>query len=122
VAIDRATLDEIARGYVADMTSIRGRRVFRLLMRELAPFDTVRRVVAADGTIALVARAGDGSVAVCQTDGRGPAATIAHRRVAGGAITTSSFDLLKDSLPRLPAAAVSRAQRRRVADILRESA
>lgn len=122
VPIDRATLDAIARDYTAGMTSIRGRRVHRLLMREFAPFDAVNRVVAPDGTVTLMAGADDGSVALCQTDGRGHEATIARRRRPGGAIATTSYDLPKDALPQLPATAVSKVGRRHVAEILRQSA
>lgn len=71
--IDKATLDAIARTYVAAMTSIRGRRVHRLLMREFVRFDQVLPAVGEDGTPALLALADDGRAAICRTDGHGAA-------------------------------------------------
>jgi hypothetical protein len=41
--IDPTRLDAIAVPYAEGITSIRGRRVQRLLRREFASFDTVRR-------------------------------------------------------------------------------
>jgi len=72
VPLDPAKLDSIALAYTEGMTSIRGRRVQRLLRRELADFDTVRRVKGADGGAALLARKRDGTLAFCQTTGKGP--------------------------------------------------
>lgn len=60
------------------MTSIRGRRVHRLLMREFSRFDHVLPVTAEDCAPALLALGEDGRVSVCQTDGRGPAAAGAE--------------------------------------------
>jgi hypothetical protein len=97
--IDRDTLDAIARTYSATMTSIRGRRVYRLVMRELSRFDEVFPVTAEDGTPALLALGADGAAAVCRTDGRGSAAPIAAWKRLDGATVTTSYDLLKDSLP-----------------------
>ena len=119
------------------MTSIRGRRVHRLLMREFSRFDHVFAAVAEDGTAALLALAQDGSAAVCRSDGRGPAAAVAEWASLEGATVTTSYDLLKDSLPILSwaiwnpdfarvagaltisAAELSPTERRRVAEVLR---
>lgn len=97
--IKKETLDAIARTYVDTMTSIRGRRVHRLLMREVSRFDHVLRAVAEDGTPALLALAEDGSAAVCRTDGRGAAVAVAEWARLEGATVTTSYDLTKDSLP-----------------------
>ena len=97
--IETQTLAAVARSYVGTMTSIRGRRVHRLLMREFARFDHVLAAVAEDGTPALLALADDGSAAVCRTDGRGAAAAIAEWARLEGATVTTSYDLAKDSLP-----------------------
>jgi hypothetical protein len=96
--IERETLDEIVRSYVGAMTSIRGRRVHRLLMREFSRFDHVLPAVAEDGTQALLALSEDGSVAVCRTDGRGEAVPVAEWSRLEGATVTTSYDLKKDSL------------------------
>ena len=99
--LDPAKLDSIALAYTEGMTSIRGRRVQRLLRRELADFDTVRRVKGADGGAALLARKRDGTLAFCQTTGKGPAADIVVSDSADGPTVMTSYDLLKDSLPAL---------------------
>jgi hypothetical protein len=95
---DKDRLDEIARAYIAPMTSIRGRRVHRLVLRELARFDYVLPVATEDGAPALLALGDDGSCAFTCTDGTGKAADVIERR-ANGATATVSYDLRKDSLP-----------------------
>jgi hypothetical protein len=75
VPIDEAALDATARAYVAALTAIRGRRVHRLLMRSFRRFDHVLAATDEHGAPALLA-VGDGRLAVCRTDGRGPAAEI----------------------------------------------
>ncbi len=101
--IDPSRLDSIAVAYAEGMTSIRGRRVQRLLRRELASFDTVRRVKGADGGAALLARKRDGTLAFCQTTGKGLAADMVVSEGPDGPTVTTSYDLLKDSLPALHA-------------------
>ena len=93
--IDRETLDGIARSYVATMTSIRGRRVHRLLMREFSRFDHVVPAMAEDGTPALFTLAKDGNAAICRTDGRGAAVAITHWARLEGATVTTSYDLAR---------------------------
>lgn len=97
--VEPQTLDAIARHYVKAMTSIRGRRVHRLLLREFARFDHVLRATTEEGSPALLALTEDGGAAVCQTDGRGAAADIIASSRLTGATVTTSCDLLKDSLP-----------------------
>jgi hypothetical protein len=97
--IAKQVLETTVRAYVDTMTSIRGRRVHRLLMREFARFDHVLPVTAEDGAPALLALGDDGSVSICRTDGRGPAAAVAAWGRLEGATVTVSYDLLKDSLP-----------------------
>jgi hypothetical protein len=97
--IDKKTLDSIARRYASTMTSIRGRRIHRLLMREFSRFDHVLPVVAEDGAVALLALTADGGAAICRTDGRGAAVDIAEWARLEGVTVTTSCDLTKDSLP-----------------------
>jgi hypothetical protein len=97
--IEPAKLDAIARTYVQGMTSIRGRRVHRLVVREFKRFDRVLPALAEDGSAALLALADDGQAAVCRTDGRGNAASVAACAALDGATVTTAYDLLKDSLP-----------------------
>jgi len=97
--IEPTILDAIVRAYVTGMSSIRGRRVHRLLLREWANYDHVLRATTEDGAVALLALGDDGSVAACHTDGRGTAVAIeAWARLVGARVSTS-FDLSKDSLP-----------------------
>ena len=97
--IARQTLAGIADTYVSTMTSIRGRRVHRILMRQFTRFDHVLPAVAEDGTAALFALSEDGRAALCRTDGRGAAADIVEWARLSGASVTTAYDLLKDSLP-----------------------
>jgi hypothetical protein len=97
--IEKETLDAIARTYAERMTSIRGRRVHRLLMREFSRYDHVLPASAEDDTPALLALDEDGSAAICRTDGRGGAVAVAEWASLEGATVTISYDLTKDSLP-----------------------
>jgi hypothetical protein len=89
MAIEEDVLDAAARAYVGTMSSIRGRRVHRLLMRELSRFDHVLPVAAEDGAPALLALGEDGRVSVCQTDGRGATVAVAEWARLEGATVTS---------------------------------
>ena len=97
--IEKDHLEAMARSYVAAMTSIRGRRVHRLLLREFARFDHVLAARTEDGAPALLALADDGHAAVCRSDGRGAAVAIAAWTRLDGASVTTTYDLLRDSLP-----------------------
>jgi hypothetical protein len=97
--VDRDALDAIARTYVWSMTTIRSRRVQRLLAREFSRFDHVFPVAAEDETPALLALADNGAAAVCRTDGRGAAVAIAEWSRLVGSVVTTSYDVTKDSLP-----------------------
>jgi len=97
--IDKPTLDAIARAYVIGMSSIRGRRVHRLLVREWVHYDRVLRATVEGGAVVLLALGEDGGAAVCRTDGRGTAVTIEAWARLDGARVSTSFDLSKDSLP-----------------------
>jgi hypothetical protein len=99
MAVDKDALDAIARTYVWSMTSIRSRRVQRLVAREFARFDDVFPVTVEDGTPALLALGEDAGAALIRTDGRGAAASIARWTRLRGVVVTTSFDLAKDSLP-----------------------
>lgn len=97
--IDHDALDAIASAYVVGMTTIRARRVHRLLLREWARYDHVLRVTTDDSAVALLALGEDGSAAVCHTDGRGTAVAIEAWARLDGARVSTSFDLSKDSVP-----------------------
>jgi hypothetical protein len=97
--IDPKSLDAVARRYVKAMTSIRGRRVHRLLLRAFAHYDHVLAATTEDGRPALLALAQDGAAAICCTDGRGAAVDIVESSGSAGATVATSCDPLKDSLP-----------------------
>ncbi len=98
MTISRSALAARARAYAASMTSIRGRRVQRLVMRELAGFDAVVPATSGEGRPALVAVRAAGEIAVCCTDGTGRAATVVRGDLAAATVETG-YDLHKDSLP-----------------------
>jgi hypothetical protein len=82
------------------MTSIRGRRVQRLLKREFAGAEYVLIVeVASSGSAVLgLSESGAGFVS---TDGRGRHASVSKWLHGSKEATEVQFDLLKDSLPAL---------------------
>ncbi|UKD56348.1 hypothetical protein L3Q65_06415 [Amycolatopsis sp. FU40] len=92
-------LDVVARTFTASMTSIRGRRVHRLIMRRMAGYDHVLPAATADGAPALLALSADGRAALCRSDGRGPSADLVTCGPTPGVTVTSAHDLTKDSLP-----------------------
>ena len=97
--VDKAALDSNARRYASTMTSIRGRRVHRLLMREFSRFDLVVAAVAESGADVLLALTEGGGVAMCQTDGRGATLDISECSYLEGAAVTTSYNLTNDFLP-----------------------
>ncbi|MED5617692.1 hypothetical protein [Ideonella sp. BN130291] len=101
MAIDKQRLAQVATAFVEGMTSIRGRRVHRLILREMADCDVVVPASTALGARALLALRADGGVAVCQTDGSGRQATIQRLASLAGGAVVAAYDLHKDSLPML---------------------
>ena len=98
--IETQLLDAMARTYISPMTSIRGRRVHRLIMRVFSRYDVVVQAVAEDGSPVLLGMSEDGgAAALTRTTGRGPAADVDEWVQVDGPRATSSFDLTKDSLP-----------------------
>jgi len=101
--IDRLALAELASRFTGPMTSIRGRRMHRLLMREFAAFDWVLPAWSATGRAAVLGLGG-AEAALCMSDGRGPAAPLLRWQLQPLRLQVHHFDLLKDSLPALGAA------------------
>ena len=97
--IEHTKLEDIANDYVAAMTSIRGRRVHRLLMRAFSDSECVLKASTEMGNTALVAIKEGGAIAICQTDGTGETAPIMDFAHPSSIAITTSFDLKKDSLP-----------------------
>jgi len=98
--IDAHALSVLAAEYAKGMTSIRGRRVQRLLKREFAGAEYVLIVeVASSGSAVLgLSESGAGFVS---TDGRGRHASVSKWLHGSKEATEVQFDLLKDSLPAL---------------------
>jgi hypothetical protein len=80
------------------MTSIRGRRVQRLLKREFAGAEYVLLAQVGSGPAAVLGLSPSGA-ALCATDGRGRQASVVKWSHGSSAAFETSFDLLKDSLP-----------------------
>ena len=98
--IDPTVLAALASDYAKPMTSIRGRRVQRLLRREFAGADRVLTVRLASGRPAVLGVSASGA-ALCATDGTGPHASVIKWLHGSAQATEARFDLLKDSLPLL---------------------
>ena len=119
MAIEPDRLADFAANYARHMTSIRGRRVQRLLRREFAGADHVLLLQDDAGRTAVLGLSDTGA-AWCATDGRGPAVSVLKWRHGAQEALDVRFDLLKDSLPVLasmhvPLAAVGRTSRWRIA-------
>ena len=96
--INSDTLSSLANQYARGMTSIRGRRVQRLLKRELAGAEHVLIVQVGSGTTAVLGLSATGA-AFCSTDGRGKHASVFKWLHGTMEALETHFDLLKDSLP-----------------------
>ena len=92
------TLTSLAGDYAKGMTSIRGRRVQRLLRREFAGAESVF-VVQVDGARPAVVGLSSSGAAFCATDGRGRQVTVVKWLHGSTHAIETAFDLLKDSLP-----------------------
>jgi hypothetical protein len=111
VPIDPETLSSLASAYAKDMTSIRGRRVQRLLMREFGGADCVLPARLGAGTPAVLGLSAHGA-ALCATDGTGKQATVFKWLHGAAEALESQFDLHKDSLPLLGSAPIPMARLR----------
>ena len=100
MTINPDTLSSLASEYAQSMTSIRGRRVQRLLKREFAGADEVAIVNAAAGAVptAVFGLSATGA-ALCATDGTGKHASVIKWRHGARRALETRFDLWKDSLP-----------------------
>ena len=96
--IDSDTLSSLAGDYAKDMTSIRGRRVQRLLKREFAGAEHVLMVHVGPGTTGVLGLSASGA-AFCATDGKGKHASVVKWLHGSTVGLETRFDLLKDSLP-----------------------
>jgi hypothetical protein len=92
------TLSSLASEYTKDMTSIRGRRVQRLLKREFAGADYVLLAQVASGASAVLGLSASGA-ALCATDGKGKEASVFKWSHGSTEALEMRFDLHKDSLP-----------------------
>jgi hypothetical protein len=94
------TLSSLAADYARPMTSIRGRRVQRLVKREFAGAEHVLCAATTAGPAAVLGLSAQGC-AVCATDGTGRYASVVKWRHGSRAALETQFDLYKDSLPAL---------------------
>jgi hypothetical protein len=100
--IDSETLSGLAGDYARGMTSIRGRRVQRLLKREFSGAEHVLLVPFGPGATAVLGLSTSGA-AFCATDGKGKQVSVAKWLHGSTEALETQFDLLKDSLPVLAA-------------------
>lgn len=98
--IDATALSLLAADYAKSMTSIRGRRVQRLLKREFGGAEYVVVVQVGAAMPAVLGLSASG-VAFCATDGRGKRASVIKWLHGSTEAVEADFDLLKDSLPLL---------------------
>jgi len=103
--IDPDALAALASEYAKGMTSIRGRRVQRLLKREFAGAQYVLLARAGSGEAAVVGLS-PGGAALCATSGKGKQASVVKWAHGSAVAFETQFDLHKDSLPALGTATV----------------
>ena len=99
MTIDTTTLSAVALNYASAMTSIRGRRVQRLVMREFARYDAVVHAKTESGQSALLGLSSSGEAALLASDGRGKEIEVVTWDGTTETVKRRRFDLLKDSLP-----------------------
>jgi hypothetical protein len=99
MVIHADALSALASHYAKDMTSIRGRRVQRLLKREFAGAECVLVVTPAGSQRPAVVGLSASGAAFCATDGRGRQASVLKWLHGATEAVETGFDLLKDSLP-----------------------
>jgi hypothetical protein len=98
--MDPQTLSSLAADYTKYMTSIRGRRVQRLLKRELSGADFVLVADIRSGG-RLVLGVSESGAAICASDGKGKSASVIKWAHGSQNACETRFDLLKDSLQSL---------------------
>jgi hypothetical protein len=103
--IEPEELALLAARYARDMTSIRGRRIVRLIRREFAGADEVTIIPHAPGLPAVLGVSQIGA-ALCASNGKGPAASVIRWLHGATEGVETRYDLLKDSLPALSSEAV----------------
>ena len=95
--IDPKSLSSLASAYTKGMTSIRGRRVQRLLEREFAGAEHVLLAQACSGPVVL--GLSPYGAAICATDGKGKHVAVVKWAHGSTLAFETHFDLYKDSLP-----------------------
>lgn len=103
--INLADLSSLASEYAKSMTSIRGRRVQRLLKREFAGAEYVFVVQVDTARPAVLGLSASGA-AFCSTDGHGKQASVVKWLHGSTEAVEAAFDLLKDSLPMVRSASL----------------
>lgn len=99
-------LAALAADFAIGMPPIRGRRVQRLLKREVGGADHALIVALEGGRRAVLAFSASGA-AFCATDGRGPSAAVVRWLHGSATGQEAAYELLKDALPLLGEVSVS---------------
>lgn len=104
--INPDSLSSFASEYTDRMSSIRGRRVQRLIKREFGGAEFVLLARSSAGEASVLGLSSSGA-AICTTDGRGKQACVIKWAHGTTVAHETHFDLHKDSLPVLGSAQVS---------------
>jgi hypothetical protein len=97
--IDIAKLEKYADGYVQNMTSIRGRRIRRLIIREFGQCNEVRIIETDKETNTFFGDLENGDAIKIKTNGRSKKVEVWFIKNGSNKIEVRHYDLLKDSLP-----------------------
>jgi hypothetical protein len=97
--IDIAKLEKYADEYIQNMTSIRGRRIRRLIIREFGQCNEVRIIETRKKINTFFGDFENGDTIKTETDGRGKKVEVCFTRNGNNKIEVRNYDLLKDSLP-----------------------
>ena len=97
--IDVVKLEKYADEYIQNMTSIRGRRIRRLIMREFGQCSEVRIIETDKEIHTFFGDLENGDAIKIKTNGRGKKAAVCLIKNGNNKIEVRHYDLLKDSLP-----------------------
>lgn len=99
-------LEEFASEYAKDMTSIRGRRIQRLLKREFSGVEYILLAQIGEGTSTALGLSLS-TATICATNGRGKTVSVVHWSYGSAVAVEQQYDLLKDSLPAVTSQSIS---------------
>jgi hypothetical protein len=90
---------DLASTYIQNMTSIRGRRIRKLIAREFGTCTMVKMTEQGDGPHEFAGELENGGSIKMRTNGKGKYVEVFLLGKNGDTIEIRKYDLLKDSLP-----------------------